>query len=311
MKRDVLAKLYNMQYILINALESPIIAIFLAYIIKYWNVDIKNQYGYVLSENDNLPVYIFMTVICSIFVGLTVSAEEIIADKRILKREAFLNLSRSSYLMSKVAILMVISAIQAFLFIILGNTILEIKGMYFEYWLVAFSTWCFANLLGLNISDSFKTAVTIYILIPFLVIPQIILSGIIVKFDKLNPTISNPKDIPIYGEIMTSRWAYEALAVKQFKDNEYEKLFYKWEKIMSQSDFIKNYWIKTLTNKLNACNRDIADSQKHEKVQADLNVLRNELRRELKKNKRFEYNYFDKLTIKILIMKFMKLHMSY
>ena len=71
-----------------------------------------------------------------------------------------------------------------------------IQGMYLEYWLVLFSSWAMANVMGLLISDSFKTVVTIYILIPFLVIPQIILSGVLVKFEHLNPTISSPKQIP-------------------------------------------------------------------------------------------------------------------
>jgi ABC transport system ATP-binding/permease protein len=104
-----------------------------------------------------------------------------------------------------------------------GNSITEIRGMYFEYWLVLFSAWCFANVLGLIISDSFKTVVTIYILIPFLVIPQLILSGIIVKFEELNPSLSSPSRIPFYGEIITARWAYEALAVYQFKNNPLRK----------------------------------------------------------------------------------------
>jgi len=53
-------------------------------------------------------------------------------------------------------------------YVLLGNTIMEIKGMYFQYWLVLFSAWASSNLMGLMISDSFKTVVTIYILIPFL-----------------------------------------------------------------------------------------------------------------------------------------------
>ena len=87
-------------------------------------------------------------------------------------------------------------------------------------------------MMGLVISDSFKTVVTIYILIPFLVIPQIILSGVIVKFEKLNPNVSSPDQIPFYGEMITSRWAYEALAVYQFKENNYEKQFYELDRTM-------------------------------------------------------------------------------
>jgi hypothetical protein len=196
-RRDILSKLTNKQYLLINLLETPILAFFLAFIVKYYNVDFSASNIYVFGENSNIPVYIFMSVIIAIFVGLTVSAEEIIKDRKILKREKFLHLSRQSYLLSKVAILISLSAIQSSIFVLLGNSILGIKGMYIDYWLILFSTWCFANILGLNISDGFKTTVTIYILIPFLIIPQIILSGVIVKFDKLNPSLSSPNTIPI------------------------------------------------------------------------------------------------------------------
>ncbi|MDZ7634440.1 MAG: hypothetical protein U5L72_08400 [Bacteroidales bacterium] len=54
----------------------------------------------------------------------------------------------------------------------MGNSIFGIRGMWFEYWLVLFSCWATSNMMGLLISDSFKTVVTIYILIPFLVIPR-------------------------------------------------------------------------------------------------------------------------------------------
>ncbi len=134
-----------------------------------------------------------MGVVIALFVGLTVSAEEIFKDRKILKRESFLNLSRTSYLWSKIAILFSLSAIQTLMFVLLGNTILGINGMYFDYWLMLFSVSCFANMLGLNISASFNSAVTIYILIPFLIIPQLILSGVIVKFDKLHPQITGSR----------------------------------------------------------------------------------------------------------------------
>jgi ABC-type multidrug transport system ATPase subunit len=210
-KRDVLAKLANNQYLIINFLEAPVLAFILSFIIKYYNESETDDIGYTLMGNSNLPVYIFMSVIVA-FMGLTISAEEIIKDRKILKREAFLNLSWMSYLNSKITVLLTLSAIQAALFVCVGNSILEIKGMYFHYWIMLFSCWVSANILGLVISDSFKTVVTIYILIPFLVIPQIILSGVIVKYEKLNPTISSPNKIPFYGEIITARWGYEGLA---------------------------------------------------------------------------------------------------
>ncbi len=169
LKRDILKKISDTQYMVINFLEAPLLAFLLAFIVKYYNVSVTNKFDYTLAENSNLPVYIFMSVIVAIFMGLSVSAEEIIKDKKILKREAFLNLSWSGYLLSKVAVQFLLAAIQSFTFIMIGNAIMEIKGMYFEYWIVLFSAWAAANVMGLLISDSFKTVVTIYILIPFLV----------------------------------------------------------------------------------------------------------------------------------------------
>ena len=88
-----------------------------------------------------------MSLIVALFLGLTISAEEIFRDRKILKREHFLNLSRTSYLVSKVAILILISAIQTFLFVTIANPILGIKGLYLNYWLALFTTAFSANML--------------------------------------------------------------------------------------------------------------------------------------------------------------------
>ena len=109
LKRDVFSKLANKQYLLINFLETPILALLLASIIKYYNVDSVNTLGYTFANNPNIGMYIIMAVIIAIFTGLTVSAEEIINDKKILKRESFLNLSRFSYLFSKFSVFRITS----------------------------------------------------------------------------------------------------------------------------------------------------------------------------------------------------------
>ncbi len=284
--RDVLKKISDLQYMVINFLEAPVLAFLLAYIIRYYDVDVANKFGYTLSGNSNLPVYIFMSVIVAIFIGLTVSAEEIIKDRKILKREAFLNLSWSGYLLSKVFVLFFISAVQAVLFVAVGNSILEIKGMYFVYWLVLFSAWANANMMGLVISDSFKTVVTIYILIPFLVIPQIILSGIIVKYEKLNPNISSPKSIPFYGEIMSARWAYEGLATYQFIENEYEKLYYAKDKLISNASFKDNFLMNDLLNKVRFAQKNLDNPAQQEHISYLLQLLSTEIKKEFVYRKR-------------------------
>ncbi len=293
-KRDVLSKLSNRQYLIVNFLEAPLLAFLLAFIVRYIDSDVSNEFKYTLAENSNLPVYIFMSVIVAVFMGLTVSAEEIIKDRKILKREAFLNLSWSGYLLSKVAVQFMLSAIQAFTFVMIGNTIMEIQGMFFEYWIVLFSAWAMANMMGLLISDSFKTVVTIYILIPFLVIPQIILSGIIVKYENLNPQISSPKRIPFYGEIITARWAYEGLATYQFMENSYQKHFYEYNKLKSNANLKANFHIKELLNKLAFVERNLQNPSENSQVVYNLGALRTEIRDEF--NERMIMHGYYKAT---------------
>lgn len=280
--RDIQSKIHNTQYMVINLLEAPLLAFILAFIVRYYNVDDKLMVGYVYGKNLNLPAYLFMSVIVALFMGLTVSAEEIIRDRKILKREAFLHLSRSSYLLSKIVILFTLSAIQTFMFVLLGNYILDIRGMFIEHWAILFTVSCFANVLGLNISSAFNSAVTIYILIPVLLIPQLILSGVVVKFDKLNPAIGNTTTVPLVGDLMASRWGFETAMVTQFKDNRFEREFYEEDKIMANSDYKKVYFIPELETRLQFCLVNMASEDEliKSKVNSNLELLYNEIHRE-------------------------------
>ncbi len=278
--RDVLSKLTNTQYLLINFIEAPLLAFILAYLIRFFNTDADNTKGYIFRENENIPAYMFMSVVVALFIGLTVSAEEIIRDRKIRKRESFLNLSKGSYLWSKIVIMFVLSAIQTLTYVIVGNLILDVNGMLTDYWMVLFTASCFANMLGLNISSAFNSAVTIYILIPFLIIPQLLLAGVVVKFDKLNPTLAKQGGVPIVGEMMASRWAFEALAVNQFKSNKYKKNYYKFEKAISIASYKKVYWIPKLQNKMTKIEGLLKDNSKKTELERDFTLLKNELLKE-------------------------------
>jgi len=282
MGRDVLAKLANRQYFLINLLEAPVLAFFIAFMVKYYNV-LEADPEYTFYNNHNVPVYFFMSVVVALFFGLTMSAEEIFRDRKILKRERFLNLSKSSYLLSKVMVMFGISAIQTLLFTLVGNAVLEIPLTEIRYWLILFSCSCFANVLGLNISSAFNSAVTIYILIPILVIPQLLLSGVVISFDKFNPRVGKPVGIPVMGEVMASRWAFEAYMVTQFKDNPFEKKFYALDKTIAEADYKRVYYIPMLESKLAYClnNPKLWRNQNHTRMNETLELLHNELQNEL------------------------------
>lgn len=295
--RDVLSKVANKQYMLINFLEAPLLALLLSFFIKFYKSEQGEAAHYIFKESENLPQYLFISVIVALFLGLTVSAEEIIRDQKILKREQFLNLSRHSYLFSKIGIMFAISAIQALMYVLVGNLILEIKGMWFAYWLILFSTSCFANLLGLNISASFNSAKVIYILIPILIIPQLLFSGVIVKFDKLYPLFSSQSSVPWIGNVMASRWAYEALAVNQFKSNDFEKELFDYDKKLRYYNWKKDFWIKNLRGKAVESKRILAKGGSEEELDYNLLVIRNEFEKEMVTAAGFTYEDFDRLHV--------------
>ncbi len=273
LKRDILCKITNKQYLIISFIEAPLLAFILGYFTKFVNGD-----HYIFSKNENLPSYLFMSVVVALFIGLTIAAEEIIKDKRIRKREAFLNLSYFSYINSKVVILFLISAIQTLTFVLLGNLILGIKGMTLSYWLVLFTASCFSNVLGLLISSGFNSVVTIYILIPFILVPQLLFSGVIVKFDKLHKSIASDKYVSVLGDIMISRWAYEALAVYQFKNNEFQKNTFEIESKMSRYSYFYSYLIPELQNRLNEIINSDNEKQRDDNINFNINVLTDNLK---------------------------------
>ncbi|HZY80638.1 MAG TPA: ABC transporter ATP-binding protein, partial [Cyclobacteriaceae bacterium] len=157
----------------------------------------------------------------------------------------------------------------------------------------------FANLLGLNISSAFNSAVTIYILIPVLLIPQLILSGVVVKFDKLNPVIGNTATVPFVGDLMASRWAFEAAMVAQYKDNKFERQFYPWDKVMAESDFKKIYYIPALETKLSFVNLNIGNKEPgiQKEVLKSLDLIRNEIGRELDAVNKKDFKSLDGFTL--------------
>ncbi|MGW8313996.1 MAG: ATP-binding cassette domain-containing protein [Bacteroidales bacterium] len=277
--RDIISKLTNLQYILLSMLEAPLLAAILAFFTKYFKGTIQNPAAYIFRENENLPAYLLMSVIVFLFLGLNMSSEEIIKDRKILQRESFLHLSRFSYLNSKVLIMIIISAIQTLTYVLVGNLIFEIRGMLFPYWLVLFTTSCFATMLGLNISSGLNSVITIYILVPFLLIPQILLSGVIVKFDKLHKALTNDQYVPVIGDIMTSRWAFEALAVEQFKNNRYQRIYFYYDQQISTTNYRKEFLIGELQNHLDNAWLTYTVSDEQEQLEEILPVIREEVAR--------------------------------
>lgn len=300
-KRDFLAKISNTQYLVLNILEAPALGLILSFLIRY--IADPNSDVYIFRENANIPIYIFMSLIVAMFLGLMVSGEEIFKDQKILNREKFLNLSRSTYLVAKISILFIISAIQSILFVLVANTILGVKGLWFEYWWAMFTIATFSNLVGLILSSTFNSAVTIYIMIPLVMIPQMALGGAMFSFDKLNRAIGSIEGVPPVCEFIATRWVYEGLMVRQFKDNKFERQWdiYELDKQISVGDYKATYYLPELSDRVDYCSRtkiqDLTTKEEIEDYKWKLALLKNELSREKVRVPDIDFEYIDDLTV--------------
>jgi hypothetical protein len=101
---------------------------------------------------------------------------------------------------------------------------------------------------------------------------------VIVQFDKLHPSVSNATKVPWIGNIMVSRWAYEALAVEQASNNKLEKHYFKQKMAQSQAKWKKDFWVPEIKKQMDIITRsDVETSEATDHAQK---ILVNEIKKE-------------------------------
>ncbi|MBN1157840.1 MAG: ATP-binding cassette domain-containing protein [Bacteroidales bacterium] len=245
--RNFKCKFSRLRDILIAFLSGPILGAAIAILLR-----MSHQGDYSYSSNANIPIFQFLSVLTVMVMGMITSADEFIRERNILKKEEYLELSRFSYINSKILFLFPLIAIQTFLYVIVSNYILEIKEMTWYYWFVLFSAGCFGVVAGLFFSMSVRKSGIIYEkIIPVVIALQIILGGGIIPYDRLN--LGSGKYSPVLADLMVSRWGYEALVVTQYKNNKYGTLFFDVEKELSYASFYSEQLVPALEEMLNKC----------------------------------------------------------
>jgi len=102
--------------------------------------------------------------------------------------------------------------------------------------------------------------------------------------------------VPVVGDVMASRWAFEALAVNQFKNNRYEKDFFPIDGMLSRSTYKKDWWLPILQERSGKCRRILMDNQPRAMLDSPLVLLRNEIVRENFFNQKIQFPFTDKLS---------------
>lgn len=268
--RTCKSRMANRAYVALNAFEPPILSFLTA-----WLCRAAPNGTYALGDNPYLHVYFFMAVIVAIFLGLSVSAEEIVRDQRVLKRERFLRLSWSAYSAAKLAHVGFLSLLQAGTCAAVGVWVLEIPELFAKLWAILFSAGAFGAFLGLNVSARSRNAVTVYVLLPLLLLPQMLLGGLIVAYDDLRSNAAPNAYPPVICELAASRWAFEALATEQFSANAYQRHFMDIDAELSRLDYCANEWIPAIAGRIDASFLDAVSA--HRRIEL-LRLAANELR---------------------------------
>lgn len=233
-KRAFFSKMRNNANLLITLLAAPALALLIGFVLRH-----SESEHYDFASAYHIPVYLFLSLVVAMFLGLTNSVDDITRDKPVLQRERNLNVRLTYYIFAKALTLAAFAVIQCVLFTFVGNLLLEVRGVFWLVFFAMFFTTMSGVAIGLVISSLVNEAKTAVLAIPVVLIPQIILAGALIKYEDMNRdmdivyvvrqwadrhpgTAMEPRSdlqVPLICELMPMRWSYEALVYAQAKLN--------------------------------------------------------------------------------------------
>jgi len=234
LKRAFLSKLRNPANLLTTILEAPLLALLTGMVLRYSESDV-----YDFASAFHIPTYLFLALVVAMFLGLTNSVDDIIRDRPVLMRERNLDVRLIYYVLAKALTLAAFAVVQCALFTWIGNSLLSLRGGFWIVFGAMFLTVGSGVAIGLVISSLVAESKTGILIIPAVLIPQIILSGALIKYEEMNKNLdfvysiqqwvnSHPDSamparsdlqVPLICELMPTRWSYEALVFGQAKLN--------------------------------------------------------------------------------------------
>ena len=233
-RRAFIAKLRHRGNLAATLLEAPLLALLISFVLRY-----SEDGVYTFASAFHVPTYLFMTLVVGMFLGLTNSADDIVRDQVLLQRERNHDVRCVYYVLAKTGALAVFAAAQCGVYLLIGNAVLEIRDMFWDYFLWMLLSALTGVVLGLLISSLVRNSKTAINIIPLILIPQIILGGALIKYEEMNRNLDlahnlrrwlrgddgrpldppNKLEVPFLCEFMPLRWSYEAIVIAQATRN--------------------------------------------------------------------------------------------
>src|SRR5437588_8153262 len=236
MRRSFISKLRNRANIWITTCAAPVLALLIGTLLRY-----SESGKYDFASAFHIPTYLFLGLVVVMFLSLTNSADDIIRDRPVLQRERNLDVRLPYYVFAKMSSLAVFALVQCILFVLIGNYILEIRGVFWVHLALMFMTAIGSLALGLLVSSLVSDAKTAANIVPLVLIPQILMSGALIKYEDMNRNLSlvysltrwfhehpskdrgkkmdSKLQVPFVCQFMPLRWSDEEVVVAQAKLN--------------------------------------------------------------------------------------------
>jgi ABC-type multidrug transport system ATPase subunit len=236
LNRAFISKMRNRANLWITIAGAPVLALVTGTLLRY-----SDSGTYDFASAFHIPQYLFIALLVNMFLSLANSADDIIRDRVVLQRERNLDVRLPYYIFAKMVSLAVFALIQSVLFVLIGNYILEIRGMFWIDLGLMFITALGSLALGLVISSLVSDAKAAVNIMVWVLIPQILMSGALIKFEDMNRNLSfryvmqrwfsehNTRDegkrmdsrleVPLVCQFIPMRWSYEEVIVAQAKLN--------------------------------------------------------------------------------------------
>jgi ABC-type multidrug transport system ATPase subunit/pSer/pThr/pTyr-binding forkhead associated (FHA) protein/ABC-type multidrug transport system permease subunit len=182
-------------------LQAPIIAIILWILIKYM---LGTTVFTVSPLAINAEQTLFIMAFVAVFFGCNNAAREIVKEEKIYRRERMVNLGIAPYLLSKMAILGILSLLQSAVLTFTVNAISHFHGgvlfaPVLEVYIALALTSLAGMMLGLMISSRAANVDQANSIISIILAPQIIFSGVIFELSGTGAQI--------VGGFFATRWA--------------------------------------------------------------------------------------------------------
>jgi ABC transport system ATP-binding/permease protein len=236
LRRSFISKLRNRANIWITTCAAPVLAVLIGTLLRY-----SESGKYDFASAFHIPTYLFLGLLVVMFLSLTNSADDIIRDRPVLQRERNLDVRLPYYIFAKMASLSIFALVQCILFVLIGNYILEVRGMFWVHLALMFMTAVGSLALGLLVSSVVSDAKTAANIVPLVLIPQILMSGALIKYEDMNRNLSlvysltrwfhehpskdrskkmdSKLQVPFVCQFIPMRWSYEEMIVAQAKLN--------------------------------------------------------------------------------------------